>query len=569
MPDVSQFGAYRFNEEIRFSEILSYAAPRPYAEGRFGLEVRVYEPHTNALKAIYSSDQDENPIESVEFEFLESGCGSFTIQTNTAPENLRIRQGDRIDIHLMHTEQPWFSGRITDLPRLDTTWKSFRYQGRGHFDILDKFIVEEEYQSCGVEVVVKDLAAKYLAQEDILFFSDRLMPVGYRIQHVKFDRSSLKDALKKLADLAHNWVFGVNENRELFFSAREGRPLSRYSNKASHWVGYNLGSFQLKEDAKDVVNTVFVKIGAISEEKSNFTDFTLSNLDSIAFYGERGKVICAPELKTQEDAELWADYQLEEIAWPKIKGRAKNLDLTKWVQSKEDLLRAEGFLRVSIARGGMVAPYYEPLNGYFRYKRLGATAIYGTNWLKRSFTCRKSGPLGRIEVMAQRVGAPGDLVLAIKSENTTMASVDVNQSNVKNWYEWVTINLDKVNLYAGIDYSIELKAPSGDASNFYRILYSSYDAPFSGGYYESSDGGSSWTEDTGKAIVYRSYLVHENEFILAVKKVKYRVTPTGGIMADIDVGEIDRPLEDRILNLLRELKAEQLLQQSNVAGLAT
>jgi len=334
-------------------------------------------------------------------------------------------------------------------------------------------------------------------------------------------------------------------------------------------VGYNLGSFQLKEDAKDVVNTVFVKIGAISEEKSNFTDFTLSNLDSIAFYGERGKVICAPELKTQEDAELWADYQLEEIAWPKIKGRAKNLDLTKWVQSKEDLLRAEGFLRVSIARGGMVAPYYEPLNGYFRYKKLGATAIYGTNWLKRSFTCRKSGPLGRIEVMAQRVGAPGDLVLAVKSENTTMASVDVNQSNVKNWYEWITINLDKVNLYAGIDYSIEIKAPSGDASNFYRILYSSYDAPFSGGYYESSDGGSSWTEDTGKAIVYRSYLVHENEFILAVKKVKYRVTPTGGIMADIDVGEIDRPLEDRILNLLRELKAEQLLQQSNVAGLAT
>jgi hypothetical protein len=69
-------------------------------------------------------------------------------------------------------------------------------------------------------------------------------------------------------------------------------------------------------------------------------------------------------------------------------------------------------------------------------------------------------------------------------------------------------------------------------------------------------------------VCLRTYLAHADEFLLPVKKTKYTVDPDGGIYADIDLGAVDQPLENRILTLLRELKMESLLQQSNVADLA-
>lgn len=566
MPEVSQFGAFRFNEAVRFNESLSYDVI-VYTEGYYGLRVAIIDAGTQNLKAVYGSDQEENPVISVEFDHVESGCGSFVLKVNKKPEDLVIERNDRVDIHLMGTDRPWYSGRVQDIPGVSSKLGGWQYGGHGYFEELDNIIVNEDYQNMSVANMVIDLAQTYLGGRDILFFSDQFMSGGYTAQHVQFDRSTFKGALKKLAELAHNYVFGINEDRQLFFRPQEGRPLSRYANKASHWLGYNLDSFELAEDTKKIHNIIHVKIGEISAEDSNFADFILEDLDSIAFFGERAKALTAPELKNQDDAQTWAQYKLEEAAWPMIKGSA-GMDMS-WVTGKEDMLRAEGFLRASLARGGLVTPYYEPLNGYFRYMDIGISPVFGSNWLKREFTCRQVGNLGRVRIMVQRIGSPGNLTVRIKEGTTVLDTVNIGQSQIPDWISWVDFDVAEKELAKSKAYTIEVYASAGDASNYYNIIYSTYDSPFFGAYYSSSSSGSSWSEDTGKGIIFKSYLVHDDEFILAIKKVAYKAAADGSITAKLSLGEMDQPLEDRVLALLRDIQSESLLQQSNVADLSS
>jgi hypothetical protein len=565
---VSQFGAYRFNEAVRFDEAASYSvSPATYLEGRFGMGVYVYEGGICLKKAALTSEQAENPVQSAEFEFVEGGCANFTIKLNENPADLGIREKDRVDIHLMSTVRPWFSGIVQEMPCVNTERREYVIKGHGYRNVFEDIIVESSYTQKDVGYIVKDLVNTYLLTRDVILFPDQIMSSGYTVQSVKFDRVTLAKALKTLTELLQHHVFGVDEERMFFFRPQGGKPIARYSDKASHWVGYNLQSFELKEKTKGISNTLHVKIGTISEENSNFASFTVTSLDSIAFFGERTKVVSAPELKSEDDALCWADNELEKKAWAPITATAKSLKMD-WVTSRDDLLRAEGFMRVSLPRSGLAVPYYEPLNGYYRYEDLGSSDVHGLNWIKRAFTARKGGDLGRIQLMVQKVGSPGNLTVRVKKGTTTLETVNVAQGDIPEWFDWIDFAIEKDTIYKGLEYTVEIYASSGDSSNYYRVLYSSHDATFSGGFYSSSNGGSDWNEDTGKGIIFRSYLIHDDEFVLALKKVKYKATPQGGIEADIDLGEIEQPLPDRILSILRELKAEELLQQSNVEELA-
>lgn len=617
MPDVSQYNSFRYGV-CRYNEAVAFPTPSvAYLEGRFGMRVAVFEPGTGVCKEIHDSSQEEMWVESCEFEFTEQGCGAFSFYVNERPGAGRDpRRGDRVEISLMQSTRPWFSGRIEETPTLNTETKKLRYKGNGYAKTFGEIVVDETYADQLVSAAVLDLVETYLGTGEVVFYTDRLSTVPVMIESVRFDRIKLKEALKRLGELAHDWVYGVDEERQFFFSPRMGRPLDRNRNKASHWVGYTAEAFQLKEKTDKISNKLHVKIGAIADN-SNFADFTVEDLDSVAFFGEREKVVSAPDLKDGDEAETWAGYQLEDLAWPEITAKAGGLDLRQFVQSKDDLLRAEGFFRVGMARAGLVSPYYEPLNGYYRWQDIGFTELYGVNWLRTRFTARDGGTLGRVEVMLQRFGAPGTLRLNIYDQDTVgdldafgdgdyfgdgddwggaggvapICTQDIDGSTVADYCTWCVIDLDDpVIVRKDREYTIELCAVAGqkadgdgwgdgdawgegdewggDANNYFRVFYSTYDATYSHKYFSSADAGGNWTEDTAKGLFSRVYLVHEDEFILPIKKVTYKATPEGGLTADLDLGSIEMPLEREVLELLRSIKAEEYLQQSNVGDLS-
>lgn len=556
----SQYNGAKFNQ-ARFNE--AFVAPDP-SQDQLGyrLRVAVYEPFTGVLRAVYGDDMDKNPLQACAFEFVETGCGSFSVTFNAPPQDVEIRRGDRVDIHLLGSPLPWFSGRVNTLPGLSTSDDKTVFKGHGFYEVLDQIRVTEAYTDMPLEDVVADLATHYLTHTDIVFFPNSLPQVGYRVNSVEFDRESLKDALSTLAELANGYVFGVDENREFFFRPREGRPSLQFTNKGSQWVGQHLGGFELGEKSDKVSNYLHIKIGSVDATDGNFADFNVENLDSIAFFGKREAVESAPEINNPADAEQWADHKLAESAWPTITAKAKDLNLTPWVASKDDLIRAEGSMRVSMPRAGLVGPYHEPLAGYYRHHDLGTVLVYGVNRVKRTLTPRMGGKLGRVSILARAVGSPGDLTLAVKRGSAMVAAATVS---LPGWFTWVDMDLEGCQVSAAVEYDLEFYAASGDASNYAELNYCAADSPYSGAYYASTDSGTSYTEDTGKGLCYRAYLLHEDEYILGIKKASYSVS-TGGIMAGFELGALDQPLEDQILSLLRSIKANELLTQSNSKG---
>ncbi|MFH2098778.1 MAG: hypothetical protein ABIJ95_04640, partial [Pseudomonadota bacterium] len=239
------------------------------------------------------------------------------------------------------------------------------------------------------------------------------------------------------------------------------------------------------------------------------------------------------------------------------------------------MIRAGEDLRVSMPRGGLAAPYHEPANGYFRWEDLGSSKVYGDNHLKFTFPPRRSGPLGRVEVLVRKVGNPGPLALNVEPDSPGIVPTyqgGIPGSGVGDWFAWAACDLSTpCPTRFGTDLRVRLSVPLpglSDSSNYYELLHSSHDAPFSGGFFQSSDGGLNWTGDTGRGVLFRAYLTHAGEFALAVKKVVYTADAAGGIRADVDLGQVDRPLENRILDMLRAIKAGELLAQSNLEDLA-
>jgi len=550
----------------RWAEQADLASEPDYALGGFSLGAYIYDPHTAQKKAVYGLTAG-SPLVSAEWEHLETGCGAFSLVISARPDELAIERGDRVDLHLLGDPNPWFSGKVHELPAVKTGEGVYKFRGHGYFADLEHVLVTEDYSAQSINDVIQDLIASYLGVE-IGWRSDSLETIGYTVTGASFDRTTLKDALTRLAELAGLYSVRVTEDRLLEIEPAPTRPTAGWANKESLWVGHHAESLELSEDADNVANVLHVKAGRVSS-KSNFLADAIKSLDSIAFFGERHAEASCPELDNDTDAAAWAEQQLEERAWPQIKGKCKGVRIVGRMTSREDQLKADRYIRVSLSRSGLAAPYYEPLNGRFRWASNYYADLYGANWLKTEFTCRKSGLLGRVAFMIKRVGSPGALQVRVLSGATVVKTLSVAEADIQDWQAWVFVDCGSDQLVErGAVYALELSAASGDSSNLYQVLYSTYDAPYSGAYYSSPDSGANWGEDTGRGIAFRAWLGHEDEYSLQIKRAAYKAAADGGLTVDLDLGGIERPLEDAYMRLLREQRQERLLARANLEALS-
>lgn len=139
--------------------------------------------------------------------------------------------------------------------------------------------------------------------------------------------------------------------------------------------------------------------------------------------------------------------------------------------------------------------------------------VRGTYWWCMTFTPRIAHRLKSIKLKMWRVGSPGTITVSIKAADAnhfptgaalcsgtyngnTLTTVSPGQ-----WYE-VTLGTG-FDMVLGTEYAIEVKAPSGDASN--RVLWRANTAgQYLGGRAAFSDNsGSTWT----------SYAAHDNYFV--------------------------------------------------------
>lgn len=307
-----------------------------------GYTVKIYD-RTGQRIAVMGSDIGDNPIIELEFALLDTGCGEFTLTLGRKPE-FDLTYNHRVDIHLFGDSNPWYSGYIIKKPTAGTTENTFTYEGFGYFNQLENTLVNQVYENSEISNIVKNIMTTWIESDtDIRYRASKIIHTGYTANKLLFDYVTGKEAIEQLSEFATNFVFGVDEYRELFF-----KPIPREINEDSrYWIGWHVHEFTPEEDIESVTNYIYVKAGKLKEDGTNIL-YQAKDDKSIKDYGLKKAVLQIPSALTETDAQRWGDAKLQELKDPRITAEANNIELFK------RKIRAEGKARITTNDGNNI-----------------------------------------------------------------------------------------------------------------------------------------------------------------------------------------------------------------------
>lgn len=121
----------------------------------------------------------------------------------------------------------------------------------------------------------------------------------------------MKDALKTLADFAIDFVYGVDEGRNLYFKPRN----AAINEQARLTVGVHLSSYVPEWDVSKIVNWARIKGGNLDDSGEQWL-CTVEDAESQQLYGVRQAVWTLPEAQAVTDAERWGENQIQKYKDP-------------------------------------------------------------------------------------------------------------------------------------------------------------------------------------------------------------------------------------------------------------
>lgn len=310
--------------------------------------MRVYNSSGQKIREI-SSEIQNNPLTSIEFELTANGCGDLKIITDK-DNRLPAGYNQRIDISLFGDNQPWYSGYIQQVPQIGNTDDLAQYSGYGFFNQLDKVLVARTYSQQDIAAIVDHIMRTDVEPKtSIVYNSGKIYNVGYTAEKLAFDYVKAKEAIKTLAEFATDYVYGVDEYRQLFF-----KPLAIGINENSRfWVGHHVHDFKPEEDTDDIINFFYVKGGSLDDGGENI--YKDANGNPVAFYdtasidtfGRQEDILSIPTAIGKTDIERWAHSQL--LLSKDAKRTAKVGNFAQEVAYRK--IKPEGLARITTADG--------------------------------------------------------------------------------------------------------------------------------------------------------------------------------------------------------------------------
>jgi hypothetical protein len=319
-------GAIVDDMAVDWSNITTYTYPL----GDTGVKIKIY--NTSGVKLWECSDEiGKNILHSLTFVLSENGCAGFSFTLNEKPPIL-IQYNYRVDFHLFRDNDPWYSGYIINKPEFTSTNDTFSYSGFGFFEQLENCKVDQAYNSTTfptqadreISEVVKHLITNFVeGKSNIVYNASKIEATSpaFYITDMDFDKVSAKEAIKQLAEMAQNYVYGVDADREFFFQPKD----TDLNVNAVKFVGKHLEVFIPETDITDVKNDIDVFGGRI-DSNSNFM-LNVNDSDSIVAYGRRWGRLTIPPALDSNDAQRWANYKLSELKDPTEKAKVKGIDL--------------------------------------------------------------------------------------------------------------------------------------------------------------------------------------------------------------------------------------------------
>lgn len=276
--------------------------------------------------AIFGGGSEADAIKELTFEIGETGCATATLKFTKLPTTAELNYRQRIDISLFNARQPLYSGYIMTRPADGTTagasGQTFTFKAYGYYNWLDKVLITATYENMEVSAIVKAIATTIESKVGLAMNESKIVSTTYTITKIAFDHTTAKDALKQLADFAVDYVYGVDEDRNLFFKPRN----NEINEQARFWVGEHITSFLPELDADSIANHVYVKGGALDAEGEQWLA-EVSDATSIATYGYCEETIDLPSAYSATDAQRYGQNYVNNHKNPTESAKVKGLML--------------------------------------------------------------------------------------------------------------------------------------------------------------------------------------------------------------------------------------------------
>lgn len=272
--------------------------------------------------AYFGSGVERNALSKVSFEIGETGCGNVELTFHELPSNAELDYMQRIDIHLFGDRAPWYSGYIITRPVEGTTDTTFTFKGYGYYNQLSSYLIFKTYENMDPGEIVRDIAIQAEKHLDIVFNDIKIVRAGYTCQKIVFDGVSIKDALKTLSEFAPDFVYGVDERRNIYFKPR----VREINEQARLTVGKHISSYSPTWDVDKVVNWVRTKGGNVNDKGEQWI-CTAKDDESIKKYGYRMKVLSLPAAYTIADAQRYSDNYVRQYKEPIKSAVVKGVNL--------------------------------------------------------------------------------------------------------------------------------------------------------------------------------------------------------------------------------------------------
>lgn len=273
--------------------------------------------------AYFGSGSESNNIKKLTFEITETGCGKVEITFSKLPTTSELNYRQRIDIHLFNDANPWYSGYIIERPIEGTTEDgNFKFIGHGYYNLLDKVIINKTYNNMEVSAIVSDIASTVEKKVGLRMNSSKIVSTSYVVSRITLDHVTVKEALDQLSDFAIDYVYGVDQYRELYFKPR----VDDINEQARFWVGQHLDSYIPKWDVDTIVNHAYIKGGNVDSNGEQWLA-EVEDLESQKLYGIQEDIWTLPSAYAAADATRWGKNQIEKYKEPTRSATVKGVRL--------------------------------------------------------------------------------------------------------------------------------------------------------------------------------------------------------------------------------------------------
>lgn len=277
---------------------------KKYYSGQY--TVIAYAPD-GTRTAFFGSGSEKNSLSKLTFEITSTGCGSSELIFKVLPKNTELNYMQRIDIHLFGDELPWYSGYIMTRPVEGSTETEFKFTAHGYYNRLEKLVLFETYENMDPGAIVRDIAVKAEKTHGLIYNASKINDAGYTVTKLVFDGVTVKEALATLADFALDYVYGVDEYRNLYFMPRE----TAINEQARLTVGKHINKYVPTWNVEKIVNWARIKGGNIDDAGEQWL-CVVKDDSSIAKYGRRDKVLTLPSAYEAADAKRWGENQIRQ-----------------------------------------------------------------------------------------------------------------------------------------------------------------------------------------------------------------------------------------------------------------